>query len=121
MTRPTYTAYGPGDSPYRIARAPRPRSHPGYRAVDQTLAVPPVRSDLTVEEAVREHRAAEAFEVVAAGYVNLRAEVLAGTGAFDAGWTDDHDLLHCPDGHPVEDDGTCPDGHRSPLLDAGLI
>ncbi len=43
------------------------------------------------------------------------------------GW--DHDAalygmsftLWCPDGFNIEQDGTCPDGHESPLMGLGLI
>lgn len=27
----------------------------------------------------------------------------------------------CPCGHRIEDDGKCPNGHKSPLLEAGMI
>ena len=44
-------------------------------------------------------------------------EVLEGTG-----WTVENDaVLISPNGHPVEYDGTSPDGERSPLLAMGLI
>tara|TARA_R110002020_G_scaffold94671_6_gene227599 strand:+ start:2769 stop:2960 length:192 start_codon:yes stop_codon:yes gene_type:complete len=44
-------------------------------------------------------------------------EVLKGTG-----WTVENDaVLISPKGHPVEYDGTSPDGERSPLLAMGLI
>lgn len=29
--------------------------------------------------------------------------------------------IMCPCGHRIEDDGKCPNGHRSPLLQEGLI
>jgi hypothetical protein len=35
--------------------------------------------------------------------------------------TDGMGMLICPCGHRVEDDGHCPDGHTSPLLESGLI
>lgn len=30
-------------------------------------------------------------------------------------------VLRCPHGHLVEDDGSCPEGCESPMLDAGII
>ncbi len=37
------------------------------------------------------------------------------------GWTADDDLLICPHGHMIEQDGECPEGCVSPLLAYGLI
>lgn len=43
------------------------------------------------------------------------------------GWTHDADqfgmsfTLTCPHGHRIEQDGTCPNGCRSPLLERELI
>jgi hypothetical protein len=38
------------------------------------------------------------------------------------GWTvEDGSVIVCPDGHPIELDGECPDGHKSPLITMGLI
>lgn len=31
------------------------------------------------------------------------------------------DTFICPDGHEIELDGECPDGHKSPLTELGLI
>lgn len=37
-------------------------------------------------------------------------------------WEVSHDgMLVCPCGHRVEHDGSCPDGHESPLRKAGVI
>lgn len=37
-------------------------------------------------------------------------------------WIVEHDgMLVCPCGHRVEDDGTCPNGHTSPMRERGLI
>ncbi len=43
---------------------------------------------------------------------------LEATGAAKKGWEagDLGDTVICPDGHEIEFDGTCPDGHRSPVL-----
>lgn len=50
----------------------------------------------------------------------LNDEILQQIGADD--WRVSHDgLLVCPCGHRVEHDGSCPDGHESPLRRAGLI
>jgi len=35
--------------------------------------------------------------------------------------TDGMGTLICPCGHRVEDDGQCPNGHKSPMLTAGII
>lgn len=35
--------------------------------------------------------------------------------------TDGMGVLICPCDHRVEDDGECPNGHRSPMLEAGII
>ena len=32
-----------------------------------------------------------------------------------------NDLLICPCGHTIEQDGVCPNGHESPLMTLGLI
>ncbi len=37
------------------------------------------------------------------------------------GWEADEDLLVCPHGHLVEQDGECPEGCVSPLKVMGLI
>ena len=39
------------------------------------------------------------------------------------GWTQSYDgaVFTCPCGHRIEPDGRCPEGHRSPLLQEGLI
>ena len=47
------------------------------------------------------------------------AEILDAIGATD--WDYYGDMLHCPCGYAVEDDGICPEGCRSPFLTAGLI
>ena len=43
----------------------------------------------------------------------------------NAGWDTDgfgtESILICPHGHRVEQDGECPEGCRSPLLEMGLI
>lgn len=50
----------------------------------------------------------------------LSDEILQQLGA--DGWQTTHDgLLMCPCGHRVELDGSCPNGHESPLRSAGLI
>jgi hypothetical protein len=36
-------------------------------------------------------------------------------------WNIYGDTHVCPDGYEIRVDGTCPDGHVSPLLDMGLI
>lgn len=45
------------------------------------------------------------------------------TGASERGWTVNHmgDMLICPCGSLVELDGSCPDGHVSPMRQAGMI
>ncbi len=37
------------------------------------------------------------------------------------GWEADDDLLVCPHGHVIEQDGECPEGCVSPLKEMGLI
>lgn len=40
----------------------------------------------------------------------------------DEGWTTDGiDMLICPCGNRVEDDGECPEGCVSPMLQEGMI
>lgn len=42
--------------------------------------------------------------------------------AADGDWQVGRDgTITCPCGHRIEDDGECPNGHVSPLRDAGLI
>lgn len=36
-------------------------------------------------------------------------------------WSVSNGVLVCPCGHKVEDDGECPNGHESPLLQECLI
>lgn len=50
---------------------------------------------------------------------DLLRDVLDELGITD--WTVDNDCLRCPCDWLVEPDGHCPNGHRSPLLVAGLI
>jgi hypothetical protein len=47
--------------------------------------------------------------------------VLADIGEAADGWTYSGDVLTCPCGHVVEDDGSCPHGHVSPFRAAGLV
>jgi hypothetical protein len=47
--------------------------------------------------------------------------VLADLGEAADGWTYSGDVLSCPCGHTVEDDGRCPHGHVSPFRAAGLV
>lgn len=43
-------------------------------------------------------------------------------GLIDEGWTVSTDgTLVCPCGRRVEDDGKCPNGHKSPLRQLGFI
>ena len=52
-------------------------------------------------------------------HTEAKREIIADIGP---DWTVSHDgQLVCPCGHPVEDDGECPNGHVSPLRVAGLI
>jgi hypothetical protein len=38
------------------------------------------------------------------------------------GWeAQDSSVIVCPCGHQIELDGTCPNGHASPLLELGFI
>lgn len=111
--------YPPDHPASRIRCLPRPANHPGYVGVDPTLQVIPQYDEIgnhrpRISEAVAQGFPEDSYE-------SLREEVLADIGAFEDGWSDDNDLLHCPDGYPVEDDGVCPDGHVSPFLVAGLI
>jgi len=49
--------------------------------------------------------------------MSLKDQFLEGTD-----WTTDGmGTLICPCGHRVEDDGNCPNGCESPMLDAGII
>jgi hypothetical protein len=49
--------------------------------------------------------------------MSLKDQFLEGTD-----WTTDGmGTLICPCGHRVEDDGHCPNGCESPMLDAGII
>lgn len=103
----------PPDHPAtRIRNLPRPSDHDGYGDVEPTLQV----HASTVEDP-----APASVEEAVKVYPSLREEVLDTVGAFEDGWSDEHDLLYCPDGFAVEDDGECPDGHISPLRAAGLI
>lgn len=49
------------------------------------------------------------------------SRVLEDIGAADDGWTYSGDVLSCPCGHTIEDDGRCPSGHVSPFRAAGLV
>jgi hypothetical protein len=52
--------------------------------------------------------------------MTMKESLLRELGADD--WEVSHDgVLVCPCGRRVEDDGSCPDGHESPLRGAGLI
>lgn len=51
----------------------------------------------------------------------LSASVLSDIGAADDGWTYAGDVLTCPHGHMIEDDGRCPSGCVSPFVAAGII
>lgn len=51
---------------------------------------------------------------------SMKREMLEMLGADE--WTVDvRGNLRCPCGLIVEDDGSCPDGHTSPLREAGMI
>lgn len=52
----------------------------------------------------------------------LIRNVLKNQGYLAKGWevTQTGDL-RCPCGHKIEQDGKCPEGHKSPLLKLGLI
>lgn len=40
----------------------------------------------------------------------------------EPGWTvEDDSILICPCGHRIEWDGACPEGHVSPIRQAGMI
>lgn len=53
-------------------------------------------------------------------YDDMKREMLDELGADD--WTVGvRGNLRCPCGRIVEDDAECPNGHTSPLRDAGLI
>ena len=51
----------------------------------------------------------------------LSARVLSDIGATDDGWTYAGDVLTCPHGHHIEDDGRCPSGCVSPFVAAGIM
>jgi hypothetical protein len=52
--------------------------------------------------------------------MNFKREALKSLGVDE--WDVSPDgVLVCPCGHRVEDDGSCPNGHESPLRGAGLI
>lgn len=49
--------------------------------------------------------------------MNMKSQFVEGTD-----WTVSADnMLICPCGNRVEDDGQCPNGHVSPMRKAGLI
>jgi len=49
-------------------------------------------------------------------------EILEETGYADEGWeTDGLGQLVCPCGHTIEEDGKCPNGCKSPLIELGMI
>lgn len=51
---------------------------------------------------------------------SMKAEMLEMIGADD--WrVDSRGNLRCPCERIVEDDGSCPNGHTSPLREAGMI
>lgn len=52
--------------------------------------------------------------------MSMKRQALKSLGADEWEVTDDG-MLVCPCGREVEDDGSCYNGHTSPLRDAGLI
>lgn len=54
--------------------------------------------------------------------MGMKRQVLENHGYMDEGWDiSPSGVLICPHGHLIEDDGECPEGCESPILEMGLI
>ncbi len=54
--------------------------------------------------------------------LEMKEEMLSITGHDREGWTVDmNGFFICPCGHRIEDDGGCPEGCVSPMVEVGLI
>lgn len=52
----------------------------------------------------------------------LKQKFMESNNLFEKGWDlTASGVLICPHGHLIEDDGSCPEGCKSPLLKMGLI
>lgn len=51
-----------------------------------------------------------------------KQKILEEMGYVEEGWRVDHlGRLICPHGNPIEDDGECPEGCKSPIKEMALI